>query len=239
MFLSGDTYIHLTNFVDDKTVLNMLSVNKKFHKQSLFKNAIKRRYSYLIAFKAEEESWKNLYIRMVYCLAKLFEKFEIPYISTESYNPEELYITYKTFVANTLKAGFNKSYRVFKAETKIFMIQEATKYAVTGANLDIVKYFIETKGANLQIALENAIGHWEIYGECCNQTQEYFDHEINVEIIEYLLNKGADIIKVSESFGHDPADIIDSLVERGMSKQFLDDYLINKDCSATLSTIFK
>lgn len=36
MELTKDTYLYLTNFADDRTILNILSVNKKFNDPIFF-----------------------------------------------------------------------------------------------------------------------------------------------------------------------------------------------------------
>ena len=44
-------YEYITNFADDRTIISMLSVNKKFRDENLFKRIIQRRYPLLIEFK--------------------------------------------------------------------------------------------------------------------------------------------------------------------------------------------
>tara|TARA_R110001599_G_scaffold74040_2_gene204374 strand:+ start:435 stop:749 length:315 start_codon:yes stop_codon:yes gene_type:complete len=88
--MNKDTYEYLTNFADDRTILNMLSVNKKFNDDVFFKRVLFRKYPLLLKFKTEE-SYKNLFLRMTYYIAKLEEEFEIPYIPLEEYNPQMFY----------------------------------------------------------------------------------------------------------------------------------------------------
>jgi hypothetical protein len=95
MNVPKDLYEYLTNFADDKTILNMLSVNKDFRDEIFFERVLRRKYPLLIGFRKKDETWRELYIRMTYYIAKLEEKFGIPYISTKGYNPEEFYKNFK------------------------------------------------------------------------------------------------------------------------------------------------
>ena len=91
MNLTRDTYEYLTNFADDKTILDMLSVNKSFNEPILFERIFKRKYPLLIQFKKEDETWKNFYLKMVYYISKIKEEYDIPYISSNTYDPEKIY----------------------------------------------------------------------------------------------------------------------------------------------------
>ena len=77
MELTKDVYEYLTNFADDKTILNMLSVNKKFNDEEFFKRVMLRKYPFLLKFKGEG-SYKEFFIRMIYYIAKLKENYDIP-----------------------------------------------------------------------------------------------------------------------------------------------------------------
>ena len=68
--LNKDVYEYLTNFADDKTILNMLSVNTKFSDDSFFKRVFERKYPLLMKFK-KDETWRQFFIKMIYYIAKL------------------------------------------------------------------------------------------------------------------------------------------------------------------------
>jgi len=51
MNIPKDVYEYLTNFGDDKTIVNMLSVNKTFRNEEFFKRVLERKYPMLISFK--------------------------------------------------------------------------------------------------------------------------------------------------------------------------------------------
>ena len=84
-------YEYIVNLVEDRDVINMLAVNKKFNDDSYFKKILEKRYPTLLQLKEENETYKHLYLRMVKYLAKLWEEYEIPYIPSETFDPERLY----------------------------------------------------------------------------------------------------------------------------------------------------
>ena len=101
-----DIYLLLTSFVDDKSVVRMLSVNRKFNDPEFFRLLFSKRYPNLIKFKKKnEEDWKQFYLNMIYWISKLEEDFHYNYIDDAKYkiatseNPKEIYnelIDYKT-----------------------------------------------------------------------------------------------------------------------------------------------
>ena len=91
MELSKDVYEHMTNFADDATILSMLSVNKKFNDEIFFQRVLARKYPHLLNFRKEGETYKQLFIRMTYYIAKNKEEFNMPYLDAKSYNPETFY----------------------------------------------------------------------------------------------------------------------------------------------------
>ena len=78
--LPKDIYLYLSDFADDRTILNMLSVNKEFYTEHYFERLLQRRYPLLIKYKTNEETWKRFYIRVIHNLSLLQEKFDFPYI---------------------------------------------------------------------------------------------------------------------------------------------------------------
>ena len=93
--LTKDAYEHILNFADDREIIIMLSMNKKFNDEKLFERVMKKRYPFLVRYRKENETWKELYVRMVFYISRLKELFYIPYINVEGYNPETFYQNYK------------------------------------------------------------------------------------------------------------------------------------------------
>ena len=86
-----DLYEYILNLTDDKTTINMIRANPKvFDNERFYEKVMRKRYPLLIEFRKENETWKALYLRMVYILAKLQEDYKIPYIPTKGCSPERL-----------------------------------------------------------------------------------------------------------------------------------------------------
>ncbi len=133
MNLTKDTYEYLLNFADDREVLNMLSVNKKFRNEKLFEMIMKRRYPLISRFK-KDKSWKEFYIQTIYYLSKLEEKFHLPYIATLDFEPEVIY-----------KFAKNSNYLQNENISEILQTQNTGNVYHTITYLKDDKYVIETK----------------------------------------------------------------------------------------------
>ena len=120
-----DIYEYIVNLAEDRDVINMLSVNKKFNDDLYFKKILERRYPFLIKFKLENETYKHLYLRMVKYMAKLWEEYKIPYIPAKSFDPK--------FFSNMSKYYGN-------------IYTESLSYAVEAENKKLIEYFLEKGG---------------------------------------------------------------------------------------------
>ena len=89
-----DIYEYIINLADDRDVINMLSVNRKFNDDLYFKKILEKRYPLLLAFKKKDETHKQFYLKMVKYMAKLWEEFKLPYIPSKHYDPETLYLKF-------------------------------------------------------------------------------------------------------------------------------------------------
>ena len=87
--ISKDVYLEIARVADDRTILEMLSVNKRFNSPVFFQEVISRKYPSLFQFKKNDEDWKHFYLRIVKYTAKLREEFK--YTSPLSVDPEILY----------------------------------------------------------------------------------------------------------------------------------------------------
>lgn len=120
--MNKDVYEHLMNFSDDKDVLNMLSVNKKFSDESFFKKVLMKRYPFLLKYKTEDVSWRKFYISMIYYIASMKEK----YPNADSFNPENI--------------------------NKEDMICFSIKIAIKTKNLNLIRFFIEKLGKDIVLS---------------------------------------------------------------------------------------
>lgn len=89
--LPKDVYLMLTDYSSDRDIINMLSVNKKYNDPIFFRRIITKRYPALIKLKRAKESWKTFYLRMIYYLSLLKDKYDIDYINIPSFDPFSLY----------------------------------------------------------------------------------------------------------------------------------------------------
>lgn len=88
MNVSSDMYEYLGKFAEDRDVLNMLSVNKKFNDPVFFERALGRKYPFLLNFKTDRVAWKQFYISMIYYISKMKESF--PNLPDESFDPRDI-----------------------------------------------------------------------------------------------------------------------------------------------------
>ena len=97
MRVSKDIYEYIVEFVDIGSIINMLSVNKKFYHENILIRIINKRFPELDRFK-KEENWRNFFVKMLYYIKKL-DEIEIPYFPYRKYDPSLFYKKY----ANTDK----------------------------------------------------------------------------------------------------------------------------------------
>jgi hypothetical protein len=165
MNLTKDTYEYLMNFADDRDIINMLSVNKKFSDEAFIKRVLLRKYPLLVAFKIEGESWKHLFVRMVYYISKLKELYNIPYIPLTDYDPSLFYRQYGNnklalYFALELAISRGKNYEIIQEMLNNFKILAAKRnynyiatlndlldLAVESGEVDMVKLLVKN-GAN-------------------------------------------------------------------------------------------
>jgi Ankyrin repeats (3 copies) len=204
MNIPKDVYEYLTNFADDKTILNMLSTNKEFSDEIFFERVLRRKYPFLMAFK-KDQTWKKLYIRMAYYIAKLEEKFGIPYIPTEGYDPEDFYKEYKD---------------------KKNIFDRGMAWAAGGGNMEIVKLMIEKGATDFNTAMENAAygGQMEIVKFMISKGSTDFDWAMifgaeggKMEIVKFMIEKGAtdfdSTMSSAANGGH--MEIVKFMIEKG------------------------
>ena len=130
-----DVYEHILNLADDKTTINMIRANPKvFDNERFYEKVMRKRYPLLIEFRKENETWKALYLRMVYILAKLEEDYKIPYIPTKGCNPE----------------------RLLTSATSGEVYNSALSCAAAGGNIPLIDYFLEKGATNIENALASA-----------------------------------------------------------------------------------
>jgi Ankyrin repeats (3 copies) len=203
MDIPKDVYEYLMNFVDNKTLLNMLSVNKKFHDEKFFQRVIKRKYPFLIDFK--KKTWTELFLRMSHYISKL-EILGIPYIPTKGYNPEQFYKDYKynkyifNYAMRNAVIGGNMEIVKLMIEKGAADFNYAMREAAEGGQMEIVKFMIEKGATSFNWAMAGAAegGYMEIVKLMIEKGSTNFDCAMNnaarggyMEIVKLMIEKGA------------------------------------------------
>lgn len=89
--LPNDLYLEIAKNADDRTILNMLLVDKKHYNDNFFRILLERKYPLLIKFKESGQNYRQLYLRMTHYLALLKEEYNFPYIPHPEFNPVIIY----------------------------------------------------------------------------------------------------------------------------------------------------
>ena len=127
-----DVYEYISNFADDKTLINMILANSKvFDNEKFYEKVIRKRYPLLMEY-LYNKTWKFLYLDMVRMLSKVEEEYQIPYIPTKGYSPGMILVSRKKDVYDT-----------------------ALYCAAAGGNIDLIDYFIKKGATKLDDALIN------------------------------------------------------------------------------------
>ena len=149
MNLTKDTYEYILNFADDREIIIMLSMNKKFAQKleddAFFQKVLDRKYPHLIKFKKDGETWKHLYLRMIKYIALLNEKFGIPYLNLEDYDPEHFYEWY------------NKSQYILYEALKV-LLESGGNYEVLEILLEkFIEKYKDDKTTNIKTSLDDML----------------------------------------------------------------------------------
>ena len=180
MKISKDLYEYLAEFTDDKTIVKMLSVNKKFNNSVFFQRIFNKKYPLLINFKKDNQTQKDFYLSMVKYISKLEEEFSIPYIPCKDYNPQYFYY-------ENHKDGYN-------------IYDCAIRYAALGGNMEIVKLMIEKGATDFNETMYHTAkrGHIEIVKLMIEKGATDFNFCMygaarfgNMDILKLMIEKGA------------------------------------------------
>ena len=150
MRISKDIYEYLTNFVDDRTIVNMLSVNKKFNDEHMFYRILLRKYPLLLNFKVADESYRKLFVRMTSAIDQM-SKIDVPYIQNPKFDPETLF----------------KKYNCYKKINSKFLHNCISAYAVEIGRIDILKMMLD-QGALGNPNINRDERHY-ILEKCCEK----------------------------------------------------------------------
>lgn len=234
MELSKDTYLYLTQFADNRTILNMLSVNKKFNDDMFFEQVMKRKYPLLISQKQNYETWKHFFLKNIYYISKIEEQYGIPYIPTTLNIPKTMYksgdIIYNLAVNMASYAGdIGLVKKIMKNHPEDFKYSDSLyiplMFAAIGNHKDIIELMIQ-KGADINYGLRGAAesGNLELVNYMIKQGADDWDMGLigassggNLELVKLMINKGADDFDValSEAAGGGHIDIVELMLQKG------------------------
>ena len=197
MKLTKDIYLYLTNFVDDKTILNMLSVNKKFNNPDFFQQVIRTKYPLLIEYKDETITWRKFYVNLIFSIFMIKEKYNIEF--NGQYNPIKFYKSWKVMITKYPKIKDDPS-----VDNNL-----AIRRACDNGHLDVVKYLMSLPGKidpssenNYSIIMASLNGHLEVVKYLISLPKEYgIDPSANnneaiilaskyghLEVVKYLMS---------------------------------------------------
>ena len=204
MNLTKDTYEYLLNFAEDRDIINMLSVNKKFRDEEFFERIMKRKYPDLIKYRKENESWKSFFIKIVYYVSLLKEKYKVDYfpgldlfdVFHGAYDP--MYIISST----AAKVGNLKILKLLDINPARKFYIYVLRAAARNGQLEVVKYLLSQDP-------NNAID----VGSVASSSGR-------LDIIKYLLDSGlADRRDLNNFLAHaasaNQREIVDWLIEQG------------------------
>lgn len=194
MNIPTDIYQHIALMSNDRDILNMLSVNKKFNDTEFFKKIITNRYPLTMRYKKENENWKQFYLRIVKYIYLAKEEFGFPYIPDWRINPEEVY---------------NKLVKVSEGKKTEFLSgvwSEGLRYAVHINRLDLVKEITQNGSKYLKNINDR------------NIAMIYAASNGNLEILNYLMElyKPSDITFILEAIaGKGNINLLRSFLNKG------------------------
>ena len=205
MNLTKDTYEYLLNFAEDRDIINMLSVNKKFQNEEFFERLMKRKYPDLIRYREKNESWKHLFVRMVYYIARLEEKFKIPYFNglniLELFSKQGHVNPIFSIVRDAAKIGNLEIIKLFTFEGKSLLFYEALETAIENHRINIIEELLNQRPKAAHEAAASAIenGYLDILKfiiqkkniKNLNALLDVAAENNRKEIANYLISQGA------------------------------------------------
>jgi len=218
MNLPKDAYVYLTNFADDRTILSMLSTNKDFRDEQFFERVMRRKYPLLLEYRKNYNSWKDMFIKMTYYIAKLQEKYDFPYIPTEGYNPQNFYhliknqphINIYNYGMTYATKGKHKELMDFftaKGEEPVSIgimptqiTESGLRGAAEGGHKDLVDFFIGEGAKDMEFGLNFAAkgGHKDLIDFFISKGAHNWDLAMkgaaeggHKDLVEYFVAKGA------------------------------------------------
>ena len=201
MRVTKDIYEYLTRFVDDKTIISMFSVNKKFNSEEFYTRVLRRKYPLLLTFKVK--TMKYLYVHMTHYISKLKTEYDIPYIPSSQVSPRNLYERYmkkdiKSFAMSVAAGEGHMDLVKVMVDKGATDVNRSLRAAAYSGYMDIVKFLLNIGATDIDEAISTAVMNKQI------------------DIVKFLLEKGADVNKaLTSAFESEQRDMIEYLISRG------------------------
>ena len=216
MNLTKDTYEYLLNFAEDRDIINMLSVNRKFNDEKLFEKIVKRKYADLLAYKEKDESWKRFFIRLVYYVSRLHDVYEIDYFP--GLNPFEFHFldpqeAIDTALMTAIRTGNLSMIKVLFPKIKEPTIYRYLREAAVDGNREILLYFWDKDPISIHIIghlaynghlkiIQYLLDHGYIDNKTLNNMLVHAADGNHFELVKYLIDQGADDIQSAIDYAH-------------------------------------
>jgi len=207
----------LLKIKSDRQLLDTCSVDKyalSLCNESFFRNRLQRKYPETLQDKPEEMKWKEYYLKMVYYVGKLSEKYNFPFVKG---NPEKYYKIFqepKNYLQlyEASKNNYFDLIKFFIKKDKDYTSSDIAEWGISGAaeydHLDLVKYFL---AATKQFPEYNKVFLDIALGAASGTNRK--------SLIDYLLNEGADPNEgLYSSAKNNQRDIIEYLISKGANK---------------------
>lgn len=190
MKLTGgkDTDKIVLELLSDRDLFSLMQTDKKYLNlgQEFFKKRMERKYPLLSSKKPENMTWAKYYIEMVYYIAKLEEKHEIPYIPSPNFDPEEFYNYVEKITKDPI---WGKSLKW----------QVALRYAAESGRKDLIDYILDK----------------DFTPSYLDMVMRIAAKKGDLELVKYMVKKGAVVytsaIELAEENAH--SDIVNYLNE--------------------------
>ena len=241
MLINKDVYEYILNFVDNETLVNMLSVNKKFSNDEYYLRLLIRKYPDLSKFR-KDETYKKLFLRMTYYIEKLQKRYDFPYIPSPDFDPFAFYMEITANdslpVSDEEKSWSQKLEEWWDDDNPLRdMWNEGLRYASHTADEKLMNYMLEMGAWNIDPALYNAAhrGNMKMvtYVLKLNRKKYYTEDDpwnynnalsssctgSQYEMVKFFVEKGAnnfDNALLHAGYGKN-IDIMKFLIEKGAS----------------------
>ena len=208
--------------VDDKELLKVCSVDKRFWNDVCDDDFLRRRFlNKYPGIERYKETWKEFFLKMTFYISSMKEEFDFVYTTG---NPKQ---QYKLFKDNPINHRFLAADSAKKGELPILV------YAINKGNLTARRNYY------LSVAAEN--GHLNIVKYLVEQGIDFQEEDAlvyavrngHLDIVKYLVEKGSDIhinneepLREASKRGY--LNIVKYLVERGADIHVNDDEPLRK-----------